>query len=195
MDVFKDMGVDIVHLGEFHKGATPRLGTLERLKQLSIMHQECERLSQDGFLLLPGEEPNVHIGGHWISFFPKPVNWVLNRKEGQPFVQEIEGVGTVYHVGSAEDVHELLELENGLAWTAHARVKSSTGFPDAVAQTPQFLNDRYRGAGWRWGMGSDLSEVRLSDFRVIPLLDDMNNWIADSTLRPKYLLAITDLPP
>jgi hypothetical protein len=41
-------------------------------------------------------------------------------------------------------------------------------------------------------MGSDLSETRLSDKRVIPLLDDMNNWIADTSLRPKYLLAITE---
>src|SRR5690606_6975654 len=51
---------------------------------------------------------------------------------------------------------------------------------------------RYRGVGWRWGMGSDLSERRLSDKRVIPLLDDMNNWIADTDLQPKFLLAITE---
>jgi hypothetical protein len=74
----------------------------------------------------------------------------------------------------------------------HPRTKGSTGFPDAVKETPAFLNDRYRGAGWRWGMGSDLSEVRLSDYRVIPLLDDMNNWIARTSLRPKYLIAITE---
>lgn len=41
-------------------------------------------------------------------------------------------------------------------------------------------------------MGSDLSERRLSEKSVIPLLDDMNNWIADTALRPKYLLAITE---
>ena len=36
---------------------------------LKAMHDECARLSDDEFLLLPGEEPNVHLGGHWISFF------------------------------------------------------------------------------------------------------------------------------
>lgn len=174
VDVFKDMGVDIVHLSEFHKGATPRLGTQERLEQLRIMHQECERLSQGGFLLLPGEEPNVHLGGHWISFFPKQVNWVLNRNEGQPFVQEMDGLGTVYHVGSAEDVHELLKRENGLAWTAHARVKGSTGFPDAYKETPFFESDQFLGAAWK-AMPADYSRNELG-WRVSGLLDDMNNW-------------------
>lgn len=55
VDVFNKMGVDIVHLAEFHKGATPRMGTDERLTQLKVMHEECERLSGKGFLLLPGE--------------------------------------------------------------------------------------------------------------------------------------------
>ncbi len=174
VDVFKDMGVDIVHLGEFHKGATKVMGTEERLKQLSVMHQECERLSQDGFLLLPGEEPNVHIGGHWISFFPKPVNWVLHNNEEQPFVQEMKGYGTVYHVGSVEDVHELMEREGGLAWTAHARVKSSTGFPDGYNETPLFESDRFLGAAWK-AMPADYSRDTLG-WRVSGLLDDMSNW-------------------
>jgi hypothetical protein len=86
----------------------------------------------------------------------------------------------------------MIEAEDMLVFMPHPRTKGSTGFPDAVKETPAFLNDRYRGAGWRWGMGSDLSEVRLSDKRVIPLLDDMNNWIARTSLRPKYLMAITE---
>ncbi|MDE0769008.1 MAG: hypothetical protein OSB19_11525 [Opitutaceae bacterium] len=186
VDVFKDMGIDIVHLSEFHKGATPRLGTQERLEQLRIMHQECERLSQGGFLLLPGEEPNVHLGGHWISFFPKPVNWVLNRNEGQPFVQEMEGFGTVYHVGSPEDVHELLQRENGLAWTAHARVKGSTGFPDTYKETPLFESDQFLGAAWK-AMPADYSRNELG-WRVSGLLDDMNNWG-----HRKYMLGEVDI--
>ncbi len=67
---FKDTGVDIVHLAEFHQGWTPGQKTPERLKMLQTMFHECERLSDKNFLLLPGEEPNVHLGGHWISFFP-----------------------------------------------------------------------------------------------------------------------------
>ncbi|MFL3659320.1 MAG: hypothetical protein ACJ07L_14870 [Opitutales bacterium] len=186
VNVFKNMGVDIVHLGEFHKGATRTMPTMERLKQLKVMHDECERLSQDGFLLLPGEEPNVHLGGHWISFFPKPINWVLIRPEDEPFAQEIDGYGTVYHVGSPEDVHELLKRENGLAWTAHARVKGSTGFPDAYKETPLFKSDRFLGAAWK-AMPADYSRKDLG-WRVSELLDDISNWG-----HRKYMLGEVDI--
>ena len=174
VDEFKQMGVDIVHLAEFHKRATPSLPTMARLQQLKVMHDECARLSDDRFLLLPGEEPNVHLGGHWLSFFPKPVNWVLNRPAGQPFVQEIEGFGTVYHVGSVEDVRRLMQKEQGLMWTAHARIKSSTGYPDQYKDTAFFRSDRFLGAAWK-AMPADYSRDTLG-WRVIDLLDDMSNW-------------------
>lgn len=186
VDVFREMGVDIVHLAEFHNGRTPRMGTEQRLEQLQVMHDECARLSGDGFLLLPGEEPNVHFGGHWISFFPKPINWVLNRNEGQPFVQEMKGYGTVYHVGSSEDVLDLFEREGGLAWTAHARVKGSTGYPDAYKETPFFKSDRFLGAAWK-AMPADYSRDTLG-WRVLDLLDDMSNWG-----NPKYILGEVDI--
>ena len=73
--VFREMGVDIVHLAEFHFGATPRMDQTQRLEHLEHLHAEAQRLSDAKFLLLPGEEPNVHLGGHWISFFPQPVYW------------------------------------------------------------------------------------------------------------------------
>ena len=73
--VFREMGVNIVHLAEFHFGTTPRMNQPERLRHLELLHAECRRLSDEKFLLLPGEEPNVHLGGHWISFFPKPIYW------------------------------------------------------------------------------------------------------------------------
>jgi hypothetical protein len=72
----KETGVDIAHLAEFHGGPKP---VKSRLEELKVLHQECARLSNEAFLLLPGEEPNVHLDGHWISFFPNPVYWELNR--------------------------------------------------------------------------------------------------------------------
>ena len=39
--------------------------------------------SDDNFLLIPGEEANVHFGGHWGLAFPKPVFWHQSRKDGQ----------------------------------------------------------------------------------------------------------------
>jgi hypothetical protein len=172
--VFREQGVDIVHLAEFHFGRTPRMDLRERLENLEVLHAECRRLSDENFLLLPGEEPNVHLGGHWISLFPKPVYWVLNRPEGTPFVSEQPLLGRIYHTGNAEDVLRLLEAEGGLAWTAHPRIKSSTGFPDQYRERDFFRSERFLGAAWK-AMPADLSIPRLGS-RVLDLLDDMANW-------------------
>lgn len=69
---------------------------------------------------------------------------------------------------------ELLNKENGLAWTAHARTKGSTGFPDKYKNESFFKSDRFLGAAWK-AMPADLSQPRLGK-RVLDLMDDMNNW-------------------
>ncbi len=183
---FKERGVDIVHLGEFHVGSMPRLPAAERLPLLKTLHEECARLSDSELLILPGEEPNVHLGGHWMSFFPKPVYWVLNRAKDAPFVEEVPGYGNVYHVGSAADVLELMQRENGLMWTAHPRIKGSRTFPDAYAATPFYRSEHFLGAAWK-AMPADLSQPRLGK-RVLDLLDDMAN-----AGQRKYVLAEADM--
>ena len=183
---FKRMGVDMVHAAEFHFGWMRGADTMTRLAKLDVMHKEFARLSGPDFLLIPGEEPNVHYGGHWLSLFPKPVNWVLNRFNDQPFEQEIEGYGTVYHVGSADDVLALMEKESGLSWTAHARVKSSTGFPDSYRDSEFFKSDTFLGAAWK-AMPADYSWDSLG-WRVLDLDDDMANWG-----ERKYVLGEVDI--
>jgi hypothetical protein len=170
----KDTGVDIVHLAEFHHGWTPGQKAPDRLRMLKVMHEECARLSDNELLLLPGEEPNVHLGGHWMSFFPQPVYWVLNRAAGEPFEEMVEGYGKVYRVGSQEDVLRLMEQENGLMWTAHARIKASAQFPDDYRQQPFYQSKHFLGAAWK-AMPADLSRPTLG-WRVLDLLDDMNQW-------------------
>ncbi len=183
---FKAAGVDIVHLAEFHRGPTPKLDASARLKQLRTLHAECARLSDDKFLLLPGEEPNVHLGGHWISFFPKPVLWVLNRPPGTPFVQTTPEGETLYHVASPADVLELMQREHGLMWTAHARIKSSVAHPDAYRDQDFFKSPHFLGAAWK-AMPADYSRDTLG-WRVLDLLDDMNNWGA-----PKQAIGEVDI--
>ncbi|MGV3615209.1 MAG: hypothetical protein ACO1SV_07735 [Fimbriimonas sp.] len=170
---FKRMGVNAVHLGEFHLGDN-ELRVADRLTRLRVLHEECARLSTSEFLLLPGEEPNVHLGGHWLSFFPKPVYWTLDRPKGAPFVEERPGFGKVYHVGSSEDVLKLMEAEDGLMWTAHPRIKASQDFPDKYREQPFFRSDRFLGGAWK-AMPADYSLPRLGS-RVLDLLDDMNQW-------------------
>lgn len=170
----KDTGVDIVHLAEFHHGWTPGQKAPDRLRMLKVMHEECARLSDNELLLLPGEEPNVHLGGHWMSFFPQPVYWVLNRAAGEPFEEQVAGYGKVYRVGSQADVLKLMEQENGLMWTAHARIKGSANFPDEYRQQPFYQSEHFLGAAWK-AMPADLSRPTLG-WRVLDLLDDMNQW-------------------
>src|SRR5690606_7834048 len=67
VDVFKTMGVDIVHLAEFHYTAHPKGPDPQRLKELDALFEQCRRASDEQFLLLPGEEPNEFFGGHWLA--------------------------------------------------------------------------------------------------------------------------------
>jgi len=164
VDVFKRHGVDIVHLGEFHYTAHPKGPDSLRLQELKALFDQCERLSSKDFLLLPGEEPNEFYGGHWLNFFPKPVYWIMSRKEGVPFVSNDPKYGTL-------DLHK---KEKGLAWTAHPRTKGSTGFPDKYKSTTFFKDETFLGAAWK-AMPADLSLPFLGK-RVLDLMDDMNNW-------------------
>ena len=172
--VFKDHGVDIVHLAEFHGPGHPKGPDSLRLRELKALHEQCKRLSDKDFLLLPGEEPNNFFGGHWLSFFPKDVYWIMSRKPDMPFVTEDPKYGKVYRIADKHDMLKLLEAENGLAWTAHARTKGSTGYPDKYKEEAFFKSDHFFGAAWK-NIPADLSEPRLSR-RVLDLLDDYSNW-------------------
>lgn len=172
--VFKRLGVNIVHLAEFHYTAHPKGPDEQRLLELKTLFEQCSRLSNSNFLLLPGEEPNEFFGGHWLGFFPKPVYWIMARKPGTPFETMDAEHGKVYHIGDKNDMLALLKAENGLAWTAHARTKGSTGFPDAYKTEDFYLSDRFLGAAWK-ALPADLSQERLGK-RAFDLMDDVNNW-------------------
>jgi hypothetical protein len=91
-----------------------------------------------------------------------------------PFLSEDPIYGKVYRIGDKQDMLKLLEVENGLAWTAHARTKGSTGFPDKYKEEAFFKSDHFFGAAWK-NIPADLSLPRLSP-RVLDLMDDMANW-------------------
>lgn len=185
--VFKKTGVDIVHLGEFHGPGHPKGPANERLQELKTLFDECERLSDTSFLLLPGEEPNNFLGGHWMNFFPKPVYWIMSRMPEEPYVEQDPKYGTVYRIGNKEEMLQLLQTEKGLAWTAHARTKGSTGYPDKYKEEAFFKSDRFFGAAWK-AMPADLSQPYLGNRRILDLMDDMANWG-----HQKHVIAEADL--
>lgn len=167
-------GVNIMHLGEFHLAGNPGDPGPKRLVEFKAEFDECERLSSGDFLMLPGEEPNRYFGGHWMNIFPKPVYWIANRQPNQPFVTQDSVYGKVYRVSNKEEMLKLLQEEKGLAWTAHARTKGSTGFPDKYKEEEFFKSDRFLGAAWK-NLPADLSQPRLGK-RILDLMDDLANW-------------------
>jgi hypothetical protein len=53
-------------------------------------------------------------------------------------------------------------------------------------------NDRYLGVAFKPGMGMDLSESRICEWRCFDSTDTMNNLYANSGLKPKYIIADID---
>jgi hypothetical protein len=187
------LGIDIVNLMDFHSDKLhPRDPGPLRLADQKDYFEAARRHSDHGFLIIPGEEPNAYLGGHYSILTPRPVFWTMVRASGQPLAEEVAGYGTVYHAGSAADVYEMVRRERGLVWQAHPRTKGSTGYPDAIRETAYFKSDEFVGAAFKPGMGMDLSEPRLCSYRCLDLLDEMNNWTAGAGRRPKYLLADVD---
>lgn len=180
--IFKGMGVNLVHLGEFHGDGHPDDPGPLRLPELAGMFDECRRWSDGDLLMIPGEEANCHFGvrkphqppGHWMLLFPRPVFWTMNRGPGRPFVEEDPKYGKVYHAGDAAEMLRLIEEERGLAWTAHPRIKSSSWAPDAYRDADYYRSGRWLGAAWK-AMPADLSREKLGE-RGLDLLDDMANW-------------------
>ncbi len=180
--MFKDMGVEIVHLAEFHGDGHPQDPGPVRLREMQAMFDECRRLSDGDLLFLPGEEANTYLGmpqpgkngGHWMYLFPHPVYWTMKRGPGQPLVEKIAPFGSVYHVGDRFDMLRLLEGEHGLAWSSHPRIKASSWTPDIFRNEDFYRSDLWLGAAWK-AMPADLSHDRLGQ-RALDLLDDTANW-------------------
>ena len=172
--VLKDMGVDAAVIMDFHGDGHPRDLTSVRLEELSAYFRACRAQSDATFLLIPSEEANVHLGGHWALIFPRPVYWFMGRPAGTPFVSNDPRVGTVYRAGNAGELLDMVRREGGYMYQTHPRTKGSTGFPDQIRETEYFRDARYLGGGWK-AMPSDLSSPRLGE-RALKLLDDMNNW-------------------
>ena len=170
----ENLGVDAAMIMDFHGDGHPSDRTDLRLRELNSYYQACRAQTDKNFLLIPAEEANVILGGHWALVFPKPVYWMMDRKTGEPFKSTEAKYGTVYRVGSPTDVWRMVTEQDGFVYQTHPRTKGSTGYPDKVRDTDYFRSPRFLGAGWK-AMPSDLSSPRLGE-RAFKVLDDMNNW-------------------
>jgi hypothetical protein len=171
--VLKAMGVDASVIMDFHGDGHPADLTDLRLEELHAYFGALRAQSDSEFLLIPAEEANVHLGGHWAVVFPKPVYWFMNRPEGGAFESTHPKYGSVYSVANAKEMLDLVRREGGYMYQTHPRTKGSTGFPDKIVTADYFRDASYLGVGWK-AMPSDLSSPRLGD-RVLDLVDELNN--------------------
>ena len=171
--VLKAMGVDASIIMDFHGDGHPGDLTDLRLEELHAYFGALRAQSDSDFLLIPAEEANVHLGGHWALVFPKPVYWFMNRPKGGAFAVNHPKYGNVFSVADAKEMFELVRREGGYMYQTHPRTKGSTGYPDKIAAADYFRDASYLGLGWK-AMPADLASPRLGD-RVFDALDDLNN--------------------
>jgi hypothetical protein len=169
----KAAGIDAAMIMDFHGDGHPRDMGQVRLEELRDYFRAMKAQSGKDFLLIPAEEANVILGGHWALVFPKPVYWFMDRKPDQPFMSTDPKFGTVYRVSTPQEIWKMVQKEGGYVYQTHPRTKGSTGYPDAIRDTAYFRDPRYIGSGWK-AMPSDLSSPRLGE-RAFKTVDDMNN--------------------
>jgi hypothetical protein len=171
--VLKAMGVDASMIMDFHGDGHPSDLTDLRLEELHGYFGALKAQSDPEFLLIPAEEANVHLGGHWALVFPKPVYWFMGRPKGGAFATTHPKYGTVYSVADAKEMLDLVRRESGYMYQTHPRTKGSTGFPDKIVAAEYFRDASYLGVGWK-AMPADLSSPRLGN-RVLDLVDELSN--------------------
>lgn len=191
--VMKALGINIVGLSDFHADRLRQRdpGPL-RFEDQRDYYEGARRASDKDFLVAPWEEPNVYLGAHYNILTPRPLYWSKVREAGQPFTEQDPRYGKVYHIGGVEEMQQMLDAEESFWFHAHPRTKSTTGYPDAIRDKPWVQSDRYLGLAFKPGMGMDLSEQRLCEWRCFDAVDDLNNLHADSASRPKYVIADAD---
>jgi hypothetical protein len=169
----ESIGVDAAMIMDFHGDGHPADLSSLRFQELDEYYKACRAQSDQNFLLIPSEEADVMLGGHWALVFPKPVFWQMDRKLGATFRSLDPTYGVVYRVKTTDDVWKMITDEGGYAYQTHPRTKGSTGYPDKILDTDYFKSSRYIGTGWK-AMPSDLFSPRLGE-RAFKVLDDLNN--------------------
>jgi hypothetical protein len=187
--VFRGLGINIVYLGDFHDDSDIADPGPKRFMEQKLYFEGARKLSDKNFLVIPAEEVNSYLGGHYYMMLPGPVYFshAVPRPKSQTFEETDPTYGHVYHLGSVDDVENMVNKEGGIMWTAHPRTKSSAMYPDEYKDKDYFLSDRWIGESWE-SLPVDLSQKRMCEERCFGVNDDMSNWAP----KPKFMLAEGD---
>jgi hypothetical protein len=184
--VFRSLGVNIAILADFHSDSHPQDPGPIRFKEQKVYFEGCRRVSDNGFLMIPGEEPDATLGGHYMFVLSHPVFWSHAPSSKLKFEETDPAYGKVFHTSTPADELRLLNEQDGLMWQTHPRIKGSAGYPDATKDWEHFKSERFIGGSYQ-SLPVDQSEKRICDHRCFGLLDDMNNWAG-----AKYMIAEGD---
>jgi hypothetical protein len=189
LSVFRGLGINIVYLGDFHDDSDFNDPGPKRFYEQKLYFEGSRKLSDKDFLVMPEEEVNGFLGGHWYLMLPHPVYFShADPKPGaQVFEENDPTYGHVYHPGNPDEIMQMINREGGIIWTAHPRTKSSALYPDMYKDKDFFLSDRFIGASWE-SLPVDLSQRQLCQERCFGLTDEMSNWAPS----PKFMLAEGD---
>ncbi len=187
--VFRGLGINIVYLGDFHDDSDISDPGPRRFMEQKLYFEGAHKLSDKNFLVIPAEEVNAYIPGHWYLMTPRPVYFshATPRPVGQSFEENDPVYGHVYHLGSVDDTMKMINNEQSILWVAHPRTKSSAMYPDMYKDQDFFLSDRFIGGSWE-SLPVDQSQKRLCEDRCFGLNDEMSNWAP----KPKFMLAEGD---
>ncbi len=169
----QNVGIDSAMIMDFHGDGHPAALTGIRPHELDQYYKACRAQSDSHFLLIPSEEADIYLGGHWGLVFPHPVYWYQDRKSNESFEAADPKYGKVYRVHDADEMWKMIKLEDGVVYETHPRTKGSTGYPDKILDTHYFRDSSYIGTGWK-AMPSDLSSPRLGE-RAFKTIDELNN--------------------
>jgi len=187
--VFRGLGINIVYLGDFHDDSDGGDPGPKRLEEQKLYFEASRKLSDKNFLVMPEEEVNSFLDGHWYLMTPKPIYFThaTRKPADQKFEEDDPVYGHLYHLGSADDVLKFVNDTKSIIWVAHPRTKSSALFPDTYKDKDFFLSDRFIGGSWE-SLPVDLSQKRLCEVRCFGLNDEMSDWAP----KPKFMLAEGD---
>jgi hypothetical protein len=100
--VFRGLGINIVYLGDFHDDSDIHDPGVKRLSEQKLYFEASRRLSDRNFLVMPEEEVNDFLGGHWYMMSPKP--FYFTHAAPRPANQSFE---------EQDPVHEVCALVRG----------------------------------------------------------------------------------
>ena len=194
--MFKDMGVDMVHLAEFHGDGHPAGPRPAPASELQAMFDECRRLSDGELLLIPGEEANAYLGLPAPGRHPGPLALPLpqaglldHEARRRPALRRGRSRATARSTTSASraDMLKLLEVRR-TAWPGRPMRGSRprAGRPTSSATRTSSCPT----TGWA-PPGRPCPPTSPHDRlgrRVLDLLDDMANWG-----QRKYVLGEVDV--